>query len=71
MACAVNTESGIQDMRDLLEFLWPAGHSFAGQDRSTGGRRAQRRMTPTTMPGDGRKRRMTPTTTLGDGRNGG
>jgi hypothetical protein len=29
MVFAVNTESGIQDIRDLLVFLWPAGHSFA------------------------------------------
>jgi hypothetical protein len=29
MMFAVNTESGIQDIRSLLVFLWPAGHSFA------------------------------------------
>src|SRR6516165_5455717 len=29
MVFAVNTESGIQDIRSLLVFLWPAGHSFA------------------------------------------
>ena len=29
MMSAVNTESGIQDIRSLLVFLWPAGHSFA------------------------------------------
>ena len=29
MVIAVNTESGIQDIRSLLVFLWPAGHSFA------------------------------------------
>ena len=29
MMIAVNTKSGIQDIRSLLVFLWPAGHSFA------------------------------------------
>jgi hypothetical protein len=30
MMIAVNTKSGIQDIRNLLVFsLWPAGHSFA------------------------------------------
>ena len=40
MVIAVNTKSGIQDIRNLLVFYWPAGHSFA--DRivvPAGGRR--------------------------------
>jgi len=40
MVIAVNTESGIQDIRSLLVFLWPAGHSFAdGIVVPAGGRR--------------------------------
>jgi len=48
MMIAVNTKSGIQDIRSLLVFFWPAGHSFA--DRivvPAGGRRNDARCLPT------------------------
>ncbi len=48
MMIAVNTKSGIQDIRSLLVFFWPAGHSFA--DRivvPAGGRRNDAQCLPT------------------------
>jgi hypothetical protein len=44
MVFAVDTESGIQDIRNLLVFFVARGPFVRLQDRSTGGRRAQRRM---------------------------
>jgi hypothetical protein len=44
MVFAVDTESGIQDIRNLLVFFMARGPFVRLQDRSTGGPRAQRRM---------------------------